>query len=43
MKDSSLKDKVIRDIIFLACVGVHPVVVHGGGPRDQQLVREIRH
>ena len=20
------------DIIFLACVGVHPVVVHGGGP-----------
>ena len=32
MKDSSLKDKVIRDIIFLACVGVHPVVVHGGGP-----------
>lgn len=22
MKDSSLKDKVIRDIIFLACVGV---------------------
>ncbi len=32
MKDSSLKDTVIRDIIFLACVGVHPVVVHGGGP-----------
>ncbi|MEL4897292.1 acetylglutamate kinase [Crocosphaera sp. Alani8] len=32
MKDSSLKDKVIRDIIFLACVGVRPVVVHGGGP-----------
>ncbi len=32
MKDSSLKDKVIRDIIFLACVGVRPVVIHGGGP-----------
>ncbi|MEA5509880.1 acetylglutamate kinase [Crocosphaera sp. UHCC 0190] len=32
MKDSSLKDKVIRDIIFLACVGVRPVIVHGGGP-----------
>lgn len=32
MKDSSLRDKVIRDIIFLACVGVRPVVVHGGGP-----------
>ncbi|GBF79536.1 acetylglutamate kinase [Aphanothece sacrum] len=32
MKDSSLKDKVIRDVIFMACVGVRPVVVHGGGP-----------
>ncbi len=32
MKDESLKDKVIRDIVFLACVGVRPVVVHGGGP-----------
>lgn len=32
MKDSNLKDKVIRDIVFLACVGVRPVVVHGGGP-----------
>lgn len=32
MKDGSLKDKVIRDIVFLASVGVRPVVVHGGGP-----------
>ena len=32
MKDSSLKDKVIRDIVFLTSVGVRLVVVHGGGP-----------
>ena len=32
MKDSSLKDKVIRDIVYLSCVGVRPIVVHGGGP-----------
>jgi acetylglutamate kinase len=32
MKDSSLKDKVIRDIVFMASVGIRPVVVHGGGP-----------
>lgn len=32
MKDNSLKDKVIRDVVFLACVGLRPVVVHGGGP-----------
>lgn len=32
MKDSNLKDKVIRDVVFLACVGLRPVIVHGGGP-----------
>ena len=32
MKDGTLKAGVIRDIVFLSCVGVRPVVVHGGGP-----------
>ena len=32
MKDGTLKKYVIRDIVFLASVGVKPVVVHGGGP-----------
>lgn len=32
MKDGSLKSKVVRDIVFLSCVGVRPVVIHGGGP-----------
>lgn len=32
MKDSDLKDKVIRDVVFLSCVGLRPILVHGGGP-----------
>ncbi|MDX2230089.1 MAG: acetylglutamate kinase [Leptolyngbyaceae cyanobacterium bins.349] len=32
MKDSTLKDQVIRDVVFMACVGIRPVLVHGGGP-----------
>lgn len=32
MKDSNLKDQVIRDVVFMACVGIRPVLVHGGGP-----------
>ncbi|HIK43925.1 MAG TPA: acetylglutamate kinase [Leptolyngbyaceae cyanobacterium M65_K2018_010] len=32
MKDSTLKADVIRDIVFMAYVGIRPVVVHGGGP-----------
>ncbi|HIK54670.1 MAG TPA: acetylglutamate kinase [Synechococcales cyanobacterium M55_K2018_004] len=32
MKDGSLKDTVVRDIVLLSYVGLRPVVVHGGGP-----------
>jgi acetylglutamate kinase len=32
MKDGYLKAKVIRDVVFMASVGIRPVVVHGGGP-----------
>ncbi|MGI0489031.1 acetylglutamate kinase [Pantanalinema rosaneae CENA516] len=32
MKDSTLKDQVIRDVVLMACVGIRPVLVHGGGP-----------
>lgn len=32
MKQEDLKEAVMRDIVFLACVGMRPVVVHGGGP-----------
>ena len=32
MKDDQLKSKVVRDIAFMASVGIKPVVVHGGGP-----------
>jgi acetylglutamate kinase len=32
MKDESLRQQVMRDIVFLSTVGLRPVVVHGGGP-----------
>lgn len=32
MKDSTLKAGVIKDLVLLACVGVRPILVHGGGP-----------
>jgi len=32
MKDSRLKASVMRDVVFLSCVGLRPVLVHGGGP-----------
>ena len=27
-----LQEGVIKDLVLLACVGIHPVFVHGGGP-----------
>ncbi len=41
MKDSSLKQKVINDVVFLACVGVRPVVVHGGGPEINTWLQKL--
>ena len=29
---SALQEGVIKDLVLLSCVGVHPVFVHGGGP-----------
>lgn len=41
MKDGNLKTKVINDVVFLACVGVRPVVVHGGGPEINTWLEKL--
>lgn len=41
MKDSNLKAKVMRDIVFLSCVGLRPVVVHGGGPEINSWLTKL--
>ena len=41
MKDSSLKEKVIRDVVFLACVGLRPILVHGGGPEINSWLTKL--
>src|SRR5665647_3599098 len=32
MIDCDLKKKVMQDIVLMKYVGMHPIVVHGGGP-----------
>ncbi|MDB9379522.1 acetylglutamate kinase, partial [Nodularia sphaerocarpa CS-585A2] len=41
MKDSTLKDKVMRDIVFLSCVGLRPILVHGGGPEINSWLTKL--
>ena len=41
MVDDKLKAAFARDIVFLRTVGVHPVVVHGGGPQISAMLARL--
>ncbi len=41
MVREDLRDAVYRDLALLACVGVQPVVVHGGGPEINQWLGRL--
>ena len=41
MVDEELKAAFARDIVFLRTVGVHPVVVHGGGPQISAMLSRL--
>ncbi|MBF2078892.1 MAG: acetylglutamate kinase [Synechococcales cyanobacterium T60_A2020_003] len=41
MKDGHLKETVMRDIVFLSCVGLRPIVVHGGGPEINSWLTKL--
>lgn len=41
MVDEELKTAFARDIVFLRTVGVHPVVVHGGGPQISAMLSRL--
>jgi len=41
MVRQDLREAVFRDLALLACVGVQPVVVHGGGPEINQWLSRL--
>ena len=41
MAHAELRAAVFRDLALLACVGVQPVVVHGGGPEINQWLQRL--
>jgi acetylglutamate kinase len=41
MLDESLRRSFARDIVLLKYVGMHPVVVHGGGPQIGETMRRM--
>ncbi len=41
MVEKSLKESFAMDITLLKQVGIHPVVVHGGGPQIGELLKKV--
>jgi acetylglutamate kinase len=41
MTDERLKHSFARDIVLLKLVGLNPVVVHGGGPQIDQMLKRV--
>jgi len=41
MTDEKLKQSFARDVVLLKLVGINPVIVHGGGPQIDDLLRRV--
>jgi acetylglutamate kinase len=41
MIDDGLKQAFARDMVFLRLAGIHPVVVHGGGPQITAMLKRL--
>jgi len=41
MVEESLKDAFAQDIVLLSFIGIRPVIVHGGGPKINQIMEQM--
>lgn len=41
MTEPALKEGFAKDVVLLKLVGIHPVVVHGGGPQINDLLKKV--
>jgi acetylglutamate kinase len=41
MTDAQLKEGFARDVVMLKLVGMNPVIVHGGGPQINDLLKKV--
>jgi len=41
MVDDVLKDSFARDLVLMKYIGIHPVVVHGGGPQIGNFLKKV--
>ena len=41
MVDEELKDSFARDVVMMKYIGIHPVVIHGGGPQIGSFLKKL--
>jgi acetylglutamate kinase len=41
MINSELKNAVMKDVILLKCIGLKPVLIHGGGPEITEMLERL--
>lgn len=41
MVNEELKKSVIQDIVLMKCIGINPIVVHGGGPEITSMLKQV--
>ena len=41
MEKDNLKEAFFRDVALLACVGVRPIIIHGGGPEINHWLKKL--
>lgn len=41
MESEALQNSFARDVVLMKCVGMNPIVVHGGGPQIGQLLERL--
>ncbi|HOC45100.1 MAG TPA: acetylglutamate kinase, partial [Syntrophorhabdaceae bacterium] len=42
MEEESLKKEFAKDVALLKYVGIHPVIVHGGGPMIGRMLKDLQ-
>lgn len=41
MVDKEIRAEFIKDVVLMKYVGIHPVIVHGGGPEINQMLERV--
>lgn len=41
MKEAKLRESFAKDIVLLKYIGIHPIIIHGGGPKINNLLNRL--